>query len=196
MSYQTTTSVQIPPGQPLSVSGEGDVYCSVLGEMFTSGGTPIQHNYPRNPFPQICRITSWFDATRTTGPHHADDVVFNSTGHVPLGTPVYAMEAGTVTEAVSGQPSAPYPACKSTVPRPPGDHVKIQTPDGYTTLYFHMNPSVSTGTHVNAGDQIGTLDSSGCQSGPHLHVGRKDPNGASVNFTIPCVNPLPPRHKL
>jgi murein DD-endopeptidase MepM/ murein hydrolase activator NlpD len=97
-----------------------------------------------------------------------------------------------VVEAVSGQPSAPYPACKSTVPRPPGDHVKIKADsDTYVTLYFHMTPSVTVNQHINAGDQIGVLDSSGCQSHPHLHVGRKDPNGVTVNFTIPCVNPLP-----
>jgi hypothetical protein len=191
ISFQTTTSVQIPPGGQSLVYWEADVSCSGSGQIFASGLTPIQHNYPKNPLPQVCRITSWYDASRTTGAHHANDLVFDSNGHVPLGTPVYAMEAGTVVEAVSGQPSAPYPACKSTVPRPPGNHVWIQTADKYKTLYFHMTPSVTVGAHVNAGDQIGTLDSSGCQSGPHLHVGRKDPNGASVNFTIPCVNPLP-----
>lgn len=54
-----------------------------------------------------------------------------------------------------------------------------------------MKPSVSPGQPVNAGDTIGVLDSSGCQSHAHLHVGRKDPNGTLVNFTIPCVNPTP-----
>ena len=44
---------------------------------------------------------------------------------------------------------------------------------------------------MNAGDTIGVLDNSGCQSHAHLHVGRKDPNGNLVNFTIPCVNPTP-----
>jgi|GEM_PF-6261307 len=195
ISYQTTTSVQIPSGGQPSVSGESDVYCSGAGQLFGSGGTPIQHNYPKNPLPQVCRITSWFDATRTTGPHHADDVVFDSNGQVPLGTPVHAMEGGTVVDALSGQLHAPHPACKTTIPRPPGNHVSIQTTDNYVTVYFHMTPSVTKGQQVNAGDVIGTLDSSGCQSNPHLHVGRKDPNGVSVNFTIPCVNPLPTGNK-
>lgn len=43
-----------------------------------------------------------------------------------------------------------------------------------------------------AGQVIGTLDNSGCQSAPHLHVDRMGPtNGGPVNITIPCVNPTP-----
>ncbi len=40
-------------------------------------------------------------------------------------------------------------------------------------------------------DIIGYLDNSGCQTAAHLHVARKSPNGVPVNFTIPCVNPVP-----
>jgi murein DD-endopeptidase MepM/ murein hydrolase activator NlpD len=54
-----------------------------------------------------------------------------------------------------------------------------------------MTLSVSNGQTVTAGQVIGHLDSSGCQSGAHLHIGRKDPGGTPVNFTIPCVNSIP-----
>jgi murein DD-endopeptidase MepM/ murein hydrolase activator NlpD len=168
-----------------------------LGETTTTAfaSTPIQHNYPNNPFDFACWISSFFDATRTTGAHHADDVTQSNggTSHVapPLGTPVYAMESGTVVAVSTGQPAASYPACSSLTPRPPGDYAKIKGIDNYTTLYFHMNPSVTVGQQVIAGQQIGVLDNSGCQSAPHLHVGRKDSQGNNVNFTIPCVNPLP-----
>ena len=54
-----------------------------------------------------------------------------------------------------------------------------------------MTPSVQEGDPVTQGQVIGHLDNSGCQSAAHLHVGRKDPSGKSVNFTIPCVNPTP-----
>ena len=101
------------------------------------------------------------------------------------------MEAGTVVGVISGQPKAPYPACLSAKPRPPGDYVKIQGADNYSTIYFHMAPSVSLNQHVNAGQVIGVLDSSGCQSNPHLHVGRKNPAGTLVNFSILCVNQIP-----
>ena len=73
-----------------------------VGFSFTS----IQHDYPRNPLPQACRITSFFDASRFGHAHHAQDLVHdNGSGGktVPAyGTPVTAMEAGTVTAAVSG----------------------------------------------------------------------------------------------
>jgi len=133
-------------------------------------------------------------AVRNQKAHHAEDVVYdNGNGggvKPPYGAPVYAMEAGTVVAAPStnGPASSPYPQCVGA----PGNYVKIRADgDSYYTIYFHMSPSVSTNQHVNAGQQIGVLDNSGCQSGAHLHVGRKDPSGNPVNFTIPCVNPTP-----
>jgi murein DD-endopeptidase MepM/ murein hydrolase activator NlpD len=157
--------------------------------------TPVQHNYPRGPFAFACYISSFFDATRTTGAHHAEDLGKSDGGssheNPAYGTPVYAMEAGTVTAAVTGQVSAPYPACKGTLPRPPGNYAKIKGTDNYSTIYFHMTPSVIVGQAVIQGQQIGVLDNSGCQSAAHLHVGRKDASGNAVNFTIPCANPLP-----
>jgi murein DD-endopeptidase MepM/ murein hydrolase activator NlpD len=73
-----------------------------------------------------------------------------------------------------------------------GNYVKIKADvDGYFTIYYHMTPSVSVNQHVVAGQQIGVLDTSGCQSHAHLHVGRKDPSNVPVNFKLPCVNPTP-----
>ena len=107
------------------------------------------------------------------------------------GTAVTAMESGTVVTVVSnaGPASPGYPSCVGT-----GlcNYVRIRSDgDGYFTTYFHMNPSVTQGQHVNAGDGIGVLDNSGCQSGAHLHVARHDGNNNPINFTIPCTNPLP-----
>jgi murein DD-endopeptidase MepM/ murein hydrolase activator NlpD len=49
---------------------------------------------------------------------------------------------------------------------------------------------VSQGQVVRAGDVIGHLDASGCQSNPHLHVQRNQPGyGPTLNFNVPCVNP-------
>lgn len=176
-------------------------YCPWAGYNFIDSGastsgmsfSPIQHTYPSNPLPQACRITSWFDAVRSSKAHHAEDLVFdngNGGSQVPpYGTPVTAMESGTVVAAVSGNgPAAtPYPNCQGA----PGNYVKIRTSDGYFTVYFHMTPTVNTGDQVSAGQTIGNLDPSGCQTAAHLHVARKDPNNTPVNFKIPCVNPLP-----
>lgn len=109
------------------------------------------------------------------------------------GTPVYAAEAGQVVAVNSGAGAAPggYPACIGTGAA--GNYVKIQGSDGYYTIYFHVMPlpSIVKGVKVTAGQEIGTLDNSGCQSGAHTHVARKDSSGNPVNFTLPCTNPVP-----
>lgn len=91
---------------------------------------------------------------------------------------------------VNGPASVGYPACVGGGYR--GNYVKIKsTSDNFFTIYYHVQPSVSANQSVTAGQQIGTLDNSGCQSGAHLHMGRKDTTNAPVPFTIPCTNPLP-----
>jgi len=150
----------------------------------------------RNPLPQICRIAASFDAVRNGKAHNAQDVVYDNGqgGGVtpPLGTPVYAAEDGKVVAVASGNgpASQPYPQCLGA----PGNYVKIRGSDGYITTYFHLTPTVSLQALVSAGQQIGVLDNSGCQTKPHLHIARKDPSGNPVNFTIPCVNPTPTRY--
>ena len=177
------------------------VFCSVVGQIYAGGtggfqaGTPSQHAYTQNPLPSNCRISQYYDAVRNHRAHHAEDVVLDDGrggGIRPqYGTPVFAAESGTVTEAVSGRgPSQlPYPQCAGT--GAPGNYVRVRGSDGYSTTYFHVTPTVSTNQQVTRGQQIGVLDDSGCQSGAHLHMGRRDPSGHSVNFSIPCVNPFP-----
>lgn len=75
---------------------------------------------------------------------------------VPIGTPIYAAQDGTViraTEDASGY----------------GRHVRIQH-DGYQTIYGHMSYlGVKPGDRVEAGDEIGKSGNTGNSSGPHLH---------------------------
>jgi len=159
--------------------------------------TPVQHNYPGNPLPKACWISQYFDHIGKNGtPHHAEDVVnANGNGGVApaLGTAVYAMEAGTVTKIINTAGPAPlgYPACQGKGYL--ANSIHVLGTDGYTTRYVHTLAlaSIQVGTKVTAGQELGTLDNSGCQSGPHLHTGRYDSNGAAVNFTVPCTNPLP-----
>lgn len=66
------------------------------------------------------------------------------------------------------------------------DYVEVTGGDNAITRYVHVTAIVLQG-HVNAGQQIGTVDISGCTSGPHVHMNRKI-NGVVVNFTIPCDN--------
>ncbi len=82
----------------------------------------------------------------------------------PSGTPIYAAADGYVTYA--GWNSGGY-----------GYYVLIyhgQMPDGntYSTLYAHMceQPSVSAGSYVARGAQIGKVGTTGNSTGNHLHL--------------------------
>lgn len=152
------------------------------------------HSHRNVGFPQF------FDKVGNAGTaHHAEDVILDNgagTGGVKptYGTAVYAMEAGTVVKVVNtaGPASVGFPQCQGL--GYPGNRVNVRDSLGYTTIYYHVMPSagITVGTNVSQGQQIGTLDNSGCQSGPHLHVGRLDPNNSPVNFRIIlCTNPTP-----
>jgi murein DD-endopeptidase MepM/ murein hydrolase activator NlpD len=82
-------------------------------------------------------------------PHSGDDY------RVPVGTPVYAPEAGTITH---GPPSATM-----------GTSVSLQgTSANY--FFFHLSGiAVPNGTAVQAGDLIAYTGNTGHSTGPHLH---------------------------
>ena len=83
------------------------------------------------------------------------------------GTPIYATRSGTVT-AASYNGSAGY-------------YVSINHGDGYSSIYMHMTHYVvSYGQHVNQGQIIGYMGSTGGSTGPHLHFGISY-NGVYVN---------------
>lgn len=83
------------------------------------------------------------------------------------GNPIFATRSGVVTRATYGS-SAGY-------------HVYIDHGDGFTSIYMHMtNYIVSPGQHVDAGQVIGYVGSTGASTGPHLHFGLTK-NGAYVN---------------
>lgn len=72
------------------------------------------------------------------------------------GTPVYAVVEGTVVESGAGSWA--------------GTHVVIRAADGSHTLYAHLSAkTVSPGTLVGAGQQIGTVGETGRAFGAHLH---------------------------
>lgn len=207
ISYQQTVTIAATAGQAYTTQTEANVYCSAGGDIWDTGNgggpvlayTPIQHNYPKNPLQKACWISQFFDKIGNAGTsHRAEDVVYDNgqgTGGVKptYGDPVYAMEAGTVSKVVSnaGPASVGFPQCQGL--GYPGNRVNVRDSNGYTTVYYHVLPlsGITVGTPITQGQQLGTLDNSGCQSGPHLHVGRLDPNAHPVNFTIPCTNPLP-----
>ncbi|MBX2932975.1 MAG: peptidoglycan DD-metalloendopeptidase family protein [Ferruginibacter sp.] len=74
----------------------------------------------------------------------------------PQGTPIYATGDGTVTTAGPGNGT--------------GNHVIINHGYGYETEYMHMvRIKVKVGQHVNRGEVIGWVGSTGASTGPHVH---------------------------
>ena len=186
---------------------DGVSTCSIVGVFFSAGGSPgvaawtaVQHTYPAKPLSAPCWVSQFFDHVSNGKVHRAQDVVNSNAKNngglaTPDGTPVYAAESGKVVAVAKGNgPAAQgYPACvtQNGVPAAPANFVKILGTDNYNTVYVHVTPSVAVGVQVSQGQQIGVTDNSGCQSGGHIHMRRTDHNGTPVNFTIPCVNPLP-----
>jgi len=88
----------------------------------------------------------------------------------PTGTPIYATGDGTVTRADNRSTGF-------------GNHIRIDHGFGYLTLYAHLSKyNVKAGQHVNRGDVIGYVGSSGRSQGPHLHY--------EVWYNDDAVNPI------
>lgn len=89
----------------------------------------------------------------------------------PTGTRIGAVAAGTVT-------SASYDGSY-------GNRVVVTHTDGTETWYAHMNTiTVSEGQTLAAGDQVGTVGSTGNVTGPHLHLEVRPGGGGPVDPAI------------
>ena len=98
----------------------------------------------------------------------------------PYGTPIYAAAAGTVIETSTGW-SGGY-----------GNVIKIQNDDGRLTVYAHQSElAAKTGDHVEMGQLIGYVGSTGDSTGNHLHFEVRE-NGLYLNpeeFVIQAGQP-------
>lgn len=117
-------------------------------------------------------------ATMTTYSGHGGDDFAQKTG-----TPVYAMRGGKVKVQeiwiTSGCPSwAPNNTRQKQV-------LVTTTIDGtvFELTYAHLSKfSVKNGQTVKAGQKIGEVGSTGCSTGPHLHLGVKVDGKAKLLF--------------
>lgn len=94
---------------------------------------------------------------------------------VARGTPVMAMEAGTVTHANSSVVSGGAcwngggSECANTV-----NYVVLSHSDGTSTLYLHLDAAeVAVGARVTRGQRIARSGNTGWSTGAHLHVQRQ-----------------------
>lgn len=77
----------------------------------------------------------------------------------PMGTPIYAAEAGTVTIRNAGGYGGGY-----------GNYMDVSHANGLMTRYAHLSAfNVTSGQYVSRGQVIGFVGSTGRSSGPHLH---------------------------
>lgn len=98
--------------------------------------------------------------------HNAIDI--SGTG---FGSPIYAARGGTVIE-VNGS-CANYGYLGSNCGMGYGNFIVIQHENNYYTIYAHITQDikVSVGQHVNQGQHIASMGSSGSSTGTHLHFG-------------------------
>jgi len=123
---------------------------------YDEGGKPLRGAFLRYPVPY--RITSGFSRSRyhpvlkIRRPHEGIDY------GAPYGTRVHATGSGTVTRAGW---AGSY-----------GRLVEIRHRAGIRTRYAHLSaiaPGIRPGKHVEQGQWIGRVGSSGLATGPHLH---------------------------
>lgn len=89
------------------------------------------------------------------------------------------LDTGTGWAVVATRAGTAYTAYGSAA----GNYVTIDHHDGFKSIYMHLSAfSVSNGTNVSAGQQIGLTGSTGVSTGDHLHFGISL-NGVYVN---PC----------
>jgi murein DD-endopeptidase MepM/ murein hydrolase activator NlpD len=126
------------------------------------------HGGFRSPIP-LARITSRYNPHRmhpvlhVVMPHNGVD--FAS----PVGAPVYATAAGSVTSVSRDGPC--------------GNHVEISHAGGITSVYCHLSrfaPGLHIGQHVEQRQLIAFVGQTGRVTGPHLHFGIRK-NGVFVD---------------
>jgi murein DD-endopeptidase MepM/ murein hydrolase activator NlpD len=162
--------------------GLADVFAKQLGQKAGSGndapGTAIANQIlphitvalPQGPdLDGIPRFTMPVVGTPTSGyGSRIDPIQHKEIKHpgydlaAATGTPVSAAAAGTV---VSAGPAGTY-----------GNLVTVRHGNGVETRYAHLSATtVKAGDHVDAGQQIGNVGTTGYSTGPHLHFEvRKD----------------------
>lgn len=113
-----------------------------------------------------CTVTSPFSPARShpvlgkTRPHHGVDY------RAPTGTPILSAASGKIERSYT---STSF-----------GETVIVRHADGGATLYAHLQRrDVQAGDTVSRGQGLGTANSTGVSSGPHLHL-EYVPNGQII----------------
>ncbi|WP_338864138.1 M23 family metallopeptidase [Myxococcus stipitatus] len=100
----------------------------------------------------------------------------------PIGTPVWAVADGTVTQAAYSGAA--------------GNMVVLRHANGYETQYMHLSKfgeGIRVGSRVSQKQVIAYSGNTGRSTGPHLHFGMKRGGGYTnpLNQKFPRADPLP-----
>ncbi len=145
------------------------------------GGHPMKKAFLKAPV-KFSRISSYYNPNRLhpilkyRRPHFGTDYA------APYGTPIIAVGDGVVSAA--------------SYTKGNGNFVKIHHNDTYDTQYLHMQKfaaGIHKGAHVQQGQVIGYVGSTGLATGPHVCF-RFWKNGKQVNhlkLKFPAAKPLP-----
>lgn len=145
-------------------------------EYYDENGKSIRKQLLRAPL-SFTRISSSFSHRRFHpvlhhwAPHYGIDYA------APTGTPVMATGSGTVLAAEHKGGN--------------GKYVKIRHANGFTTFYLHLSrfgKAIHAGAHVEQGQVIGYVGSTGYATGPHLDYRVMQGN----KFVNPRTISLPP----
>lgn len=169
-SNDTNSSGSLNPGNGSSFSGTVSKDCvaagkSCPGQTFDSINPPPATNLvmPLSSMPKTSSYGWRFHPIRKVNVFHAG-ADYSS----PLGTPIYAIADGVVVVAKMDDPNY---TCKG---KGPGSLLTIKSNiKGQMTFFniLHANTfTVSVGQNVRAGQQVATVGSKGCSTGPHLHL--------------------------
>ena len=139
------------------------------GDYFDTAGNSLQRTFLKAPL-RYSRISSGFSNNRMhpvlkiRRPHHGVDYA------APAGTPVHTVGDGVVVK-------------KGYQKNGGGNYIKIKHNGTYSTTYMHLRgfaKGIKVGKHVNQGDLIGYVGSTGLATGPHLDF-RFYRNGRAIN---------------
>lgn len=154
-------------------------------EYFDLEGNSLRKAFLKAPL-DFFRITSRFSNARfhpilkRYRAHHGVDYA------APVGTPVKSIGAGTVI--AKGYQSGG------------GNYLKVKHNSVYTTTYMHLSrfaKGIKVGTHVQQGEVIAYVGSTGLSTGPHLDF-RVHKNGQPINplqMEAPPSLPIKPELK-
>ena len=149
-------------------------------EFFDENGNNVKKAFLKAPL-NYSHIASRFSEHRLhpilkiVRPHHGVDY------SAPKGTPVQAIGDGVVVHAsFSGEA---------------GNFVKIKHNNIFTTGYMHLSgygKGIRPGAHVNQGEIIGYVGSTGLSTGPHLdfRVWKNDVNIDPLKLESPAAEPI------